>query len=61
MDDPDVIVCVDGDADGLAENPVIGERLRPSEIDFEAWRKDRGRVRGAEKSHTSEQMEMHGD
>jgi hypothetical protein len=61
MDDPNVIVCVDGDADGLAENPVIGEMLGPSEIDFEAWRKDRGGVRGGEEGHTSEQVEMHGD
>jgi hypothetical protein len=61
MDDPDVIVCVDGDADGLAENPVIGERLWPSEIDFEVRRKDRGGVRGGEEGHTSERVEMHED
>ena len=61
MDDPDVIVCVHGDADGLAENPVIGERLGPSEIDFEARRKDRGGVRGGEEGHASEQVETHGD
>jgi hypothetical protein len=61
MDDPDVIVCVDGDADGLPENPVIGKRLGPSEIDFEARRSDRGGVRGGEEGGTSEQVEMHGD
>ena len=38
MDDPDVIVGVDPDADGLAEHPVIRQRLGPQRIHFEARR-----------------------
>jgi hypothetical protein len=38
MDDPDVIVGIDPDADRLTENPVIRHRLRPQRIDFEARR-----------------------
>ena len=41
MDDPDVILRVDGDADRLPENPVIRQRLRPEGIDFEARRHGR--------------------
>ena len=47
MDDPDVIVRIDPHADGLAEHPVIGQRLRPQRIDFEARRLHAGlRLRG---------------
>ena len=35
MDDPDVIEFVDPDADGPAQQPVVGQRLRPQRIDFE--------------------------
>jgi hypothetical protein len=38
MDDPDVVVCIDPDADRLSEHPVIGHRLGPQRIDFEARR-----------------------
>ena len=41
VNDPDVILRVDRDANGLAENPVIGQRLRPHRIDFEAGRHGR--------------------
>ncbi len=34
MDDPDVIEFVDPDADGPAQQPVVGQRLRPQRIDF---------------------------
>ena len=40
MDDPDVVVRVDPDADRGAEHPVIGERLRPERVDFESRRQD---------------------
>ena len=35
MDDPDVILGVDRQADRRAHHPVIGQRLRPERIDFE--------------------------
>src|SRR5207244_109857 len=38
MNDVDVIVLVDADADDVAEDPVIGHRLGPHRIDFEARR-----------------------
>ena len=38
MNDPDVILGVGRDADGLAENPMIRERLRPVGVDFETRR-----------------------
>ena len=44
MDDPDVILGVDAEADRLAEHPVVGQRLRPERIDFEARRLDRAAV-----------------
>jgi hypothetical protein len=44
MDDPDVVARVHGDADGLPENPLVGERLRPERIDFEARRLHAGRL-----------------
>ncbi len=36
MDDPDVIVGVDADADRLAEVPAVGQRLGPRRIHFES-------------------------
>jgi hypothetical protein len=42
VDDPHVILRVDGDADGLAEDPVVGEGLGPEGIDFETRREDGG-------------------
>jgi len=50
MDDPDVVVGVDADADGAAHAPVVRQRLGPHRIDFEARRLHRGlafRVGGA--------------
>ena len=44
MNDPNVIVGVDGNTDGLAEDPMIGQRLRPGEIDLEARRHHAGAV-----------------
>src|SRR5262249_8356575 len=38
MNDVDVIVLVDADADDVAEYPVVRHRLRPHRIDFEARR-----------------------
>ena len=38
MDDPDVILRVGRNADGLAENPVVGQRLGPERIHFKARR-----------------------
>ena len=38
MDDPDVILRVHRHADRRAEQPVVGERLRPHRIDLEARR-----------------------
>ena len=40
MDDPDVVLVVDPDADRHAEQPVIRQRLGPQRIDFEARRLD---------------------
>src|SRR6185503_2271496 len=38
MNDVDVILLVDADADDVAHHPVIRERLRPHRVDFEARR-----------------------
>ena len=38
MDDPDVILVVDPDADRHAEQPAVRQRLRPQRIDLEARR-----------------------
>ena len=35
MDDPDIVLGVDRDADGHAEQPLVGQRLRPQRIDLE--------------------------
>jgi hypothetical protein len=35
MNDPDVVLCVDRNADGHAEQPLIGQRLGPQRIDLE--------------------------
>ena len=48
MNDPDVILRVDRDADRLAEDPVVRQRLGPQRIDFEPRRLHR-RGRGAER------------
>ena len=42
MDDPDVVLGIDGHADRLAENPFVRQRLRPQRIDFEARRLNSG-------------------
>jgi len=44
MNDPDVILRVDRDANGLAHDPVIGQRLGPQGIDLKARRHDTGGV-----------------
>jgi hypothetical protein len=38
VDDPDVVVRIDPYANRLSEHPVVGHRLRPQWIDFEARR-----------------------
>ena len=38
MDDPDVVLAVDGDAGDLAEDPFVGQRLGPVRIDGELGR-----------------------
>ena len=38
MNDPDVIVRIDGQADGLADDPMIRQRLGPERIHFEPGR-----------------------
>ena len=40
MDDPDVVLVVDPDADRHAEQPAVRQRLRPQRIDLEARRLD---------------------
>ena len=40
MDDPEVILRVDAEADRLAHDPMIGQRLGPHRIDFELRRGD---------------------
>jgi hypothetical protein len=42
VDDPDVVFGVDGKSDGLAEDPVVGKRLGPERVDFEARRHNAG-------------------
>ena len=37
VDDPDVVLLVDPDADRQAEHPVVRQRLGPERIDLEAW------------------------
>ena len=46
MDDPDVVLRIDRHADGLPENPLVGQRLRPERIDFEPRRPDGGGFHG---------------
>ena len=41
MDDPDVILGVDAEANHLTEHPVVGQGLRPERIDLEARRLER--------------------
>ena len=38
MNDPDMILSVSGNADALAEDPVVGQWFRPERIHFEAGR-----------------------
>jgi hypothetical protein len=38
MDDPHMVVRIYGHADGLAEDPVVRERLGPHRIDFKPGR-----------------------
>ncbi len=42
MDDPDVILGIDGHPDRLAEHPVIGQRPGPQRVDLEGGRLDAG-------------------
>ncbi len=42
MNDPDMILRVHRDADGLAHDPMVGQRLGPQRIDLEARRGDGG-------------------
>ena len=44
MHDPDVILGVDAEADHLAEDPVVRQRLGPERIDFEPRRLERAPV-----------------
>ena len=46
MDDEDVILRVDADADHGAEHPVVRQRLRPHRVDLET-RRLHGLPRGA--------------
>ena len=34
MDDPDMVLRIDRDADRAPEQPVVGQRLRPHRIDL---------------------------
>jgi hypothetical protein len=43
MDHPDVIAGIDGETDGLADHPVIRQRLGPHRIHFEARGLDHAR------------------
>ncbi len=45
MNDPDVIPRIDGDADGLTEDPMVGQWLPPERVHFKSGRLDRGRGR----------------
>jgi len=47
MHDPDVVLGVHGDADCLADHPVIRERLRPHRIHFERGHLNRGSFHGS--------------
>jgi hypothetical protein len=54
MEDPDVILRVDIDAAGLADDPIVRERFRPGRVDLEFRRFRRKReVRGRESDETS--------
>ena len=44
MDDPDVILGVDAEADRLPEHPVVRQRLRPHRIDLEPRRLEAGSI-----------------
>jgi hypothetical protein len=46
MNNPNVILGVHGDADGSADNPMVGKRLRPHGINFEARSLDARSFRG---------------
>ena len=43
MDDPDLVLLVDAEADRLAEDPVVGHRLWPERVDLEPWAPSRCR------------------
>src|SRR5262249_44295972 len=45
MDDPDIVLLVDPDADSPAEQPVVGKRFWPQRIDHEARRLHRRALR----------------
>ena len=60
MDDPDVVLLVDPDADGPAEQPVVGQRLRPQRIDLEHRRGDTRALRlGLALQHRLADAERH--
>ncbi len=46
MNNPNVILGVHGDADGSTDNPMVGKRLRPHGIHFEARRLEARGFRG---------------
>jgi hypothetical protein len=49
MNDPDVILRVDGDAGDRSEEPVVRQRFRPERIDLERRRRLRGHGRGGDR------------
>src|SRR5580698_5851391 len=62
MDDPHVILGIDRHANGLAEDPVIGQRLGPGEIDFEMRRRDVGGLHGeCQESDARRRSAFHGN
>ena len=44
MNDPDMVVGIGGDADHVAHDPVVGQRLGPHRVYFESWRQSSGRL-----------------
>jgi len=55
VNDPDMILGIDGDADGLPENPVIRKRFGPQRIDFEPRRLRRRRTSATQKNEGESQ------
>src|ERR1700739_3376675 len=77
MDDPDIVLCVYGDTNGHADDPMVRQWLGPHRLDFEHRHLHRGGLHGRplfkrprsktkrgderDKSHTDPEITLHND